>query len=78
MNNIPILASAPHRAAPAEASCRHDRPATPRSVVATWRWRMRFRWELDQKSKDDPRLIDDICLTTRQVETEIAKPFWQR
>ena len=29
-------------------------------------------------SKDNPDLIDDIGLTKRQVEAEIAKPFWQR
>ena len=29
-------------------------------------------------SKDNPHLIDDIGLTRRQVEAEIAKPFWQR
>ena len=28
--------------------------------------------------KDNPELIDDIGLTIRQVEAEIAKPFWQR
>ncbi|EHK54991.1 hypothetical protein MAXJ12_22541 [Mesorhizobium alhagi CCNWXJ12-2] len=28
-------------------------------------------------SKDNPHLIDDIGLTKRQVEAEIAKRFWQ-
>jgi uncharacterized protein YjiS (DUF1127 family) len=28
-------------------------------------------------SKDNPHLIDDIGLTRRRVEAEIAKPFWQ-
>ena len=28
-------------------------------------------------SKANPHLIDDIGLTRRQVEAEIAKPFWQ-
>lgn len=46
-------------------------------TIATWRWRIRFRWELEQKLKADPYLIDDIGLTARQVETEIAKHFWQ-
>lgn len=53
-------------------------PTTLQSSIASWRWRTRFRRELEQKSSDDPRLIDDIGLTKRQVETEIAKPFWRR
>ena len=52
---------------------RADLPGT----IATWRWRIRFRWELEQKLKADPHLIDDIGLTARQVEAEIAKHFWQ-
>lgn len=77
------LASAPHQAArpgtpvgPAEVSIRHL--ATLRSIISAWRERIRFRWELEQMSKDNPHLIDDIGLTRRQVEAEIAKPFWQR
>lgn len=55
---------------------------TLRSHIATWRdgsWRERiyFRWQLRQMAKDNPHLIDDIGLTNRQVEAEIAKPFWQ-
>ena len=82
MNNIPTLASAPHQAAwpgmstePAEVSRRHL--ATPRNIIATWSERIRFRWDLEQMSKANPHLIDDIGLTRRQVEAEIAKPFWQ-
>lgn len=85
MNDVTTLASAPHRAAQpgtpaglAEVSRRHHSLASLRSIVATWRWRIRFRRELAQKSKGDPHLIDDIGLTKRQVEAEIAKPFWQR
>ncbi|RVB79965.1 MULTISPECIES: DUF1127 domain-containing protein [unclassified Mesorhizobium] len=78
------LASAPHQAArpetpvrPAEVSRRHL--TTLRSIIATWRERTRFRWELKQMSKANPHLIDDIGLTRQQVEEEIAKlPFWQR
>ncbi|WEX75823.1 DUF1127 domain-containing protein [Sinorhizobium numidicum] len=84
MNDTPILASAPHQAARpgtpvgrAELSRRHYSPATLRSIIATWGERIRFRWELEQKLKDDPHLIDDIGLTRRQFEAEIAKPFWQ-
>ena len=82
MNNT--LASAPHQAArpgtlvgPAEVSRRHYSLATLRSIIATWGERRRFRWELEQKSKANPHLIDDIGLTRRQVEAEIAKRFWQ-
>ncbi|RWM89908.1 MAG: DUF1127 domain-containing protein [Mesorhizobium sp.] len=51
---------------------------TLRSIIAAWDERKRFRWELEQMSKDNPHLIDDIGLTRRQVEAEIAKPFWRR
>ena len=78
-----ILASAPHQTArpgtpvgPAEVSRRRYSPATLRSIVATWRERIRFRWELEQMAKDNPHLIDDIGLTKRQAEEEIARPFW--
>jgi uncharacterized protein YjiS (DUF1127 family) len=78
------LASARHQAAwpgtpvgPAEVSRRHYSLATLRSIIATWDERMRVRWELEQMSKANPHLIDDIGLTRRQVEAEIAKPFWQ-
>ena len=80
------LASAPHRAArpgtpTGSVSRRHL--TTLRSIVAswrkrTWRERIRFRWELEQMSKANPHLIDDIGLTKRQAEAEIAKRFWQR
>ncbi|TIP28368.1 MAG: DUF1127 domain-containing protein [Mesorhizobium sp.] len=78
------LASAPHQAGatpvePAEMSRRHYSLATTlRSIIAAWDERKRFRWELEQMSKDNPYLIDDIGLTRRQVEAEIAKPFWRR
>jgi uncharacterized protein YjiS (DUF1127 family) len=84
MNDTPTLASAQHQAArpgtpvgPAEVSRRHYSLATLRSIIATWRWRIRFRWELEQMSKANPHLIDDIGMTRRQVEAEIAKRFWQ-
>ncbi|MGB3388582.1 MAG: DUF1127 domain-containing protein [Pseudaminobacter sp.] len=64
-----VLTKAAHR--------RYSR-ATLRGIMATWRERMRFRRELERKSRDDPHLIDDIGLTKRQVEAEIAKPFWRR
>jgi uncharacterized protein YjiS (DUF1127 family) len=80
------LASAPHLAARpgtpvGPVSRRHL--TTLRSIIATWRertWRerIRFRWELEQMLEANPHLIDDIGLTKRQAEAEIAKPFWQR
>jgi uncharacterized protein YjiS (DUF1127 family) len=85
MNDTPTLGSAPHQAAwpgmpvgPAEVSRRHYSLATLRSIIATWRWRIRYRWELEQRSKANPHLIDDIGVTRRQLEAEIAKSFWQR
>jgi uncharacterized protein YjiS (DUF1127 family) len=78
---IDSLAPVPHEAArpgtpvqPAELS---RWLATPRSAMATWEDRTRFRWELEQMSRANPHLIDDFGLTRRQVEAEIAKPFWQ-
>ncbi|WP_331376797.1 DUF1127 domain-containing protein [Sinorhizobium chiapasense] len=85
MNDTPILALARHQAAgtgtpvgPAEVSRRHYSLATLRSTIATWDKRMRFRWDLEQKSRANPHLIDDIGLTRDEVEAEIAKPFWRR
>jgi uncharacterized protein YjiS (DUF1127 family) len=85
MYDTPTLASAPHQAAgpetplgPAEVSRRHYSLATLRSIIATWRERIRLRAKLEQMSKANPHLIEDIGLTRRQVEAEIAKRFWQR
>jgi uncharacterized protein YjiS (DUF1127 family) len=61
----------------ADVSCRHDGLAALRGIIAIWDGRIRLRWKLAQMSRDDPRLIDDIGLTRRQVEAEIAKRFWQ-
>ncbi len=85
MNDTLSLASAPHRAArPAtpvelgDVPRRHNSLATLRIFIATCRERIRLRWKLQQMSKDNPHLIDDIGLTRQQIEAEIAKPFWQR
>lgn len=89
MHDTPTLASVPHQAVrpgtqsgtplgPGNLSCRHDVLAPRRSLLAAWRWRIRFRWELARKAQENPRLIADIGLTRRQVEAEIAKPFWRR
>jgi uncharacterized protein YjiS (DUF1127 family) len=78
------LASAPHQAArrgaPVEqASRRRYSLATLRNAIAARRARARFRWDVKRISEIGPHLIDDIGLTRRQVEEEIAKlPFWQR
>ncbi|CCV03988.1 conserved hypothetical protein [Mesorhizobium metallidurans STM 2683] len=78
------LASAPLQAAcpgmpVGLAEVSRQRLTTLRNIIAAWRERTRFRWELKRMSKDNPHLIDDIGLTRRQVEAEIAKlPFWQR
>ncbi|PTE10707.1 DUF1127 domain-containing protein [Mesorhizobium helmanticense] len=78
------LASAPHQAARPEtpvglAAVSRRRLTTLRDTIATWREQTRFRWDLKRMSQDNPHLIDDIGLTRRQVEEEIAKlPFWQR
>ena len=80
-----ILAPARHRAtqsgtlaAPADMSRRYS-VASLRRRIATWREQIRFRWDLKQMAKDNPHWIDDIGLTRRQAEEEIAKlPFLQR
>ena len=51
--------------------------ATRHGLIATWRERIRFRRDLAQMTKGNPHLIDDIGLTRRHVEVEIAKPFWR-
>ena len=84
MNDTLTFASARHPSArpgtaagPAAVSRQPCGRASLRSIVAIWRWRMRYRRELEQRSKDAPHLIEDIGLTVRQVEAEIAKRFWQ-
>ncbi|RWA76877.1 DUF1127 domain-containing protein [Mesorhizobium sp. M1C.F.Ca.ET.193.01.1.1] len=74
------LASVPHqRALVRRASPRRYSLATLRSMISAWREQTRFRWDLKRISEANPHLIDDIGLTKRQAEDEIAKlPFWQR
>ncbi len=81
MNDIPALSPPPHQATrpgTTEGAHRHNKLATLRSIIAAWRERKRFRASLAQMSEANPHLIDDIGLTIRQAEEEIAKPFWQR
>nr|WP_167514556.1 DUF1127 domain-containing protein [Mesorhizobium intechi] len=62
-----------------QASRRRHGLSTLRNAIAAWRERRRFRWDLKRISETGPHLIDDIGLTRRQAEEEIAKlPFWQR
>jgi uncharacterized protein YjiS (DUF1127 family) len=82
MNDTPAPAShqrtwpgAPAR--PAEVSRRPFSLRTLRSIIAAWEERKRIRRELEQMSRDNPHLLQDIGLTRRQVEAEIAKPFWR-
>jgi uncharacterized protein YjiS (DUF1127 family) len=77
MTDTRILATAPHRAAWLEASRRRHGLATLRGMIATWRERIRLRRHLAQMARANPHLIADIGLTRRQLEAEIAKPFWR-
>jgi uncharacterized protein YjiS (DUF1127 family) len=78
------LASAPHQAVRrrtpvGQVSRRRYSLASLRNAIAAWRRRAHFRWDLKRISEVNPHLIDDIGLTRRQVDEEIAKlPFWQR
>lgn len=57
----------------------NDTPASLlRSILATWHERIRARWNLTQMARENPHLLKDIGLTKQQVETEVAKRFWQR
>lgn len=47
------------------------------TLIATWRTRRRFRWDLEQIARDNQHLIDDIGLSRWQIEAEIAKRFWE-
>ncbi|MGX9146836.1 DUF1127 domain-containing protein [Mesorhizobium sp. 128a] len=52
-------------------------PTSPRGMIAAWRERIHFRWDLKQMAETNPHLIDDIGLTRRQVDAEIVKRFWE-
>ncbi|TPI26594.1 DUF1127 domain-containing protein [Mesorhizobium sp. B3-2-1] len=73
------LASVPPGMPASSMQAPRRRLAALRKTIAAWRERARFRWDLKRMSEISPHLIDDIGLTTRQVEEEIAQlPFWQR
>jgi len=79
MNDI-LATCAPLAAHPAEIKRRWRYSLSAlRSLIALRREQAYFRFELKRIAKDNPHLIDDIGLTRKEVETEIAKlPFWQR
>lgn len=77
MTDTRTLAPALHQAAWPGAPHRRHGLATLRGMIATWRERIRLRRHLGQMAKANPHLIADIGLTRRQVEAEIAKPFWR-
>ncbi|WP_113554469.1 DUF1127 domain-containing protein [Rhizobiales bacterium] len=81
MNNAPFSPIASPQAAapetPRSPTLSHSPVETLKRMVAAWRERNQFHLELDRKLKGDPHLIDDIGLTRRQVEEELARPFWQ-
>lgn len=51
--------------------------AALRNMIATYRARRRFRWDLERIANDNPHLIDDMGLARWQVEAEVAKRFWE-
>ncbi|WP_246811322.1 MULTISPECIES: DUF1127 domain-containing protein [unclassified Mesorhizobium] len=48
-----------------------------RDMVETWEERKRFRLKLQDMLITAPHMIADVGLTRKQVEAEIAKPFWR-
>ncbi|MGX5850168.1 DUF1127 domain-containing protein [Mesorhizobium sp. PL10] len=66
------------RDTPASSGDHADRRPGLISLLKTWGERARFREELAIIARDIPELIDDIGLTMKQAEAEIAKPFWRR
>lgn len=83
MNESPTIALLPHQVAwpiaprrPAGAGRRYGLSSLL-SIFRTWEDRLRFRWQLKEKARTAPHLIDDMGLTKQQVEAEIAKRFWQ-
>ncbi|MBA1143416.1 DUF1127 domain-containing protein [Mesorhizobium sp. CCANP35] len=47
-------------------------------LIKAWDDRAYYRRQLARMAGDTPELIDDIGLTMKEVEAEIAKPFWRR
>ncbi|XXB64151.1 DUF1127 domain-containing protein [Mesorhizobium sp. RIZ17] len=79
MNDI-LAPCAPLATCPAEIKGRRRYSLSAlRSFFAERRKQAYFRFELKRMVTDNPHLIDDIGLTKKEVEAEIAKlPFWQR
>lgn len=70
MTDIHFVTSAPQRR-------RRHGFDTLMGLIAAWDERIRYRHDLEKMAEDNPHLIDDIGLSKRQAETEIAKPFWE-
>ncbi|TPL43699.1 DUF1127 domain-containing protein [Mesorhizobium sp. B2-4-6] len=79
MNDI-LMPCASLAARPAEINGRRRYSLSAlRGLLAERRKQAYFRFELKRMATDNPHLIDDIGLTRKEVEAEIAKlPFWQR
>ncbi len=45
-------------------------------LAADWRERWWYRRELRRLASDGSHLIDDVGLTLREAQVEMAKPFW--
>jgi len=48
------------------------------ALIKAWDDRAYYRGQLARIANHTPELIEDIGLTRRQIEAEIAKPFWRR
>jgi uncharacterized protein YjiS (DUF1127 family) len=79
MNDI-LATCAPLAACPTEIKGRRRYSLSAlRRLIALRREQAHFRFELKRMATDNPHLIDDIGLTRKEVEAEIAKlPLWQR
>ncbi len=55
-----------------------DSPRSLWGLIKTWDDRAYYRGQLARLASHTPELIDDIGLTRKQIEAEIAKPFWRR
>ncbi len=65
---------------PSEARLAEDaaRPRGLWGLIKAWDDRAYYRGQLARLASHTPELIDDIGLTRKQIEAEIAKPFWRR
>lgn len=47
-----------------------------KATWAEWRRRRRYRADLKRLLRVGPYMVDDIGLTMKEAQREIAKPFW--